>query len=190
MIGEPALVTHPDLVHFFVAAGQHPVRAVAAALDVDVASVAASRADGRRLVHEPDAALETEIAVEERTDGADVHRVAAVLRVERLAREGGDERPRAALHDTELRLLRYLVHESHAARAHDAALGVVDHQRPEHLALGLVQLVGADPRRLVVVLHVVVLQLALARLIADRAIDRVIDEVELHHAPLVVFHRG
>src|ERR1700737_3901663 len=62
--------------------------------------------------------------------------------------------------------------------------------RAEPLALGLVQLVGADPRRLVVVLHVVILELALAGLIADGAIDGVIDEVELHAAALVLLHRG
>ena len=36
-------------------------------------------------------------------------------------------------------------------------------------------------RRLLIVLHVVILQLALARLIAHRAIDRMVDEQEFEH---------
>src|SRR5207237_9029506 len=45
-------------------------------------------------------------------------------------------------------------------------------------------------RGLVVVLHVVVLELALAALVADGAVHRVVDEVELHAPALVVLHRG
>ena len=97
---------------------------------------------------------------------------------------------RSALHDRELRLASDLVHEPDAARAHDAALGVIDDHRPEHFALWFIQLVGTDARRLVIVLHVIILQLALARLIADRAIDRVIDQMEFHAPALVVLHRG
>src|SRR6267143_1799505 len=189
MMREPPLVAHPDLVHFLVAPRQLAVGDRPTRLDVHVAAIRAAGADAGRLVEEPDAALETEVAVEQRAHRADVHRVPGVLRVERLSREGGDERVRPALDDGELRLLGDLVHEAHAARAHDAALGVVDHQRPEDLALGLVDLVGADARGLVVVLHVVVLELALARLVADGAVHRVVDEVELHAAALVLLHR-
>src|SRR5205823_3193004 len=55
---------------------------------------------------------------------------------------------------------------------------------------GLGQLVRADARGLVVVLHVVILELALARLIANRAVHRVIDEVELHAPALALLHGG
>src|SRR5438105_6568203 len=81
VVGEPALVAHPDLVHLFVAAREQAVDHVAAALCVDVAAVAAAGAHGRRLVHEPDARLEAEVAAEERAYRADVHGVAAVLAV-------------------------------------------------------------------------------------------------------------
>src|SRR5207245_2613386 len=143
-----------------VPCGEQAVDHFAAALRVDVAAVAAAGADGGRLVHEPDARLEAEVAVEERPHRADVHGVAAVLAVQGLAGEGGDQRVRASVDDGQLRLLGDLVHEAHAAGAHDAALGVVDHLRPEDLALGLVQLVDADARGLVVVLHVVILEIA------------------------------
>src|SRR5439155_1982085 len=67
---EAAVVAHPDLVHFLVAARQHAVGDGAARLDVDVAAVRAAGAHAGRLVDEPDAALETEVAVEERAHRA------------------------------------------------------------------------------------------------------------------------
>src|SRR5438105_6675893 len=171
VMGEPALVAHPDLVDLFVAAREQPVDEISAALQIDVAAVGAAGADRRALLYEPDPRLKAEIAVQESSDRADVDGVARVLAVERLPGEGADQGVRAAVHHRQLRLLRDLVHEAHAAGAHDAALSVVDDQRPEDLALGLVQLGSADARGLVIELHVIILELAFARLIADGAID-------------------
>ena len=69
--------------------------------------------------------------------------------------------------------------EAQAARAEHAALGV-EHDRPEvdHLAL-LDLLLELDLGVVEAVLHVLVLQVALAGLVADRAVDRVVDEQEL-----------
>ena len=75
---------------------------------------------------------------------------------------------------------RDLVTESHAARAEDAAFGVEDDVRPERHRLGLVHLLVGHPRVVEAVLHVVDLQPALARLIAHRTVERVVDQVELH----------
>jgi len=190
VVREPALVAHPDLVHFLVAAREQPVELRAAALDVGVAAVRTTGADAGALVDEPDARLEAEVGVQERADRAYIDRITRIVAIERLPGKRGYQGMVAAIDHRELRLLRDLVHEAHAAGAHDAALGVVDDHGPELFALGLLQLVRPLPRGLVVVLHVVVLQLALARLIADGAVDRVVDEVELHHAALVLLHRG
>ena len=85
-------------------------------------------------------------------------------------------------------MLRDLVAEPDAARAHDAALLVEHDARPDVDALAVVDLVDLEPRRLQVVRHVVDLQLALARLVADRAVDRVVDEQELHHGLAARLH--
>jgi hypothetical protein len=69
--------------------------------------------------------------------------------------------------------------EAHAARAMDAARHVGGDQRPDvlvlddPLALGIARDVPAEAHR-------EVLQFALATLVADRAIERVVDQQELH----------
>ena len=69
--------------------------------------------------------------------------------------------------------------ETHAARAVNAARHVGGDQRPEvlvlHHALALV-----ETRRVAAEAHGEILQLALAALVADRAVERMIDEQELH----------
>ena len=69
--------------------------------------------------------------------------------------------------------------EAHAARAVDAARHVGGHQRAEvlvlHHALALV-----EARRVAAEAHREILQLALAALVADRAVERMVDEQELH----------
>src|SRR5690606_35012944 len=70
------------------------------------------------------------------------------------------------------------------ARAHDAALGVVDDGRAEAHTLGLVHRLGALALELLLRGEPVVLELALAGLVADRAVDRVVQEQELLRALL------
>src|SRR6185295_5202286 len=119
----------------------------------------------------PDAALEAELLQRERADGADVGEVALVVRVHQLAGEGRDDVPVAAAGDDQLRRLRVLAHEADAARAEDAALlveqdVVADRLVLQELALRLAEAAGA-----VAVLVGEVLQVALARLVADRAVE-------------------
>jgi hypothetical protein len=69
--------------------------------------------------------------------------------------------------------------EAHAARAVDAARHVGGHKRADvlvlHHALALIETRGVAAEA-----HGEVLQLALATLVADRAIQRVVDEQEFH----------
>jgi hypothetical protein len=78
-------------------------------------------------------------------------------------------------------VLRDLVAEPDAAAALDAPLLIEHHVRAEvdrlvegQLRLDVPALAGA-------VLDRVILELALPRLVADRAVERVVDEEELHH---------
>jgi len=150
-------------------------------VDPHVAAAAALGAHAALALQEPHARLEAEVARGQRADRADVDGVARVRVVELLAREGRDLGVLAAVDDVELGLLGDLVAEAHAARAQDAALGVEDDVGPEHLGLGLVLLAMEQAARLGRELEVVVLQDALAGLVADRAVHRVVQQDELQH---------
>src|SRR5262249_7621090 len=115
----------------------------------------------------------------------DVDHVAGVLVVEHLARREVEVDVIAALIEGELAGVRHLIDEAHAARAEDAALLIEDDERPDRLRLLLVDLLRQrDAAALPVVVHVVFLELALARLVAHGTVDRVVDEQELEHRPL------
>jgi hypothetical protein len=90
----------------------------------------------------------------------------------------------------QLRVLADLAHEANAAGAEDAALLVEDHQLAQRDPLPQLHLGEVEARGGGVVLEVVVLQLALARLVADGAVDRVVHQQELEGGPLLVLHLG
>ncbi len=88
----------------------------------------------------------------------------------------------AALGEAKDRIGSDLVHEADAARAHDAALVVqadaradIDVFRLFHLHVDEARDAAAEANRLF-------LKTALARLIADRAVQGVVDQEKLHHA--------
>ena len=116
----------------------------------------------------------------QRADRAEIDDVALQLRGQRLLEIGGDLHVLAAADGAELRHARHLGREADAARALDAAVHRRLDQRAEILvldgALVLLEAAGVDA-----VGHRLVLQVALAALVADRAVERVIDEQELHH---------
>ena len=72
-------------------------------------------------------------------------------------------------------------HEADAARAQDAAVHRGLDQRAEIFVLDRA-LVLAEAALIDAVGHGLVLQIAFAALIADRAIERMIDQQKLHHA--------
>src|SRR5690554_7661577 len=84
-----------------------------------------------------------------------------------------------ALALAEHRILRELFGDADAARAEDAALGVKDDGRAKAHALWLMHRLGPLPLQLVKMLLIIILQLALACLIADRAIDRMVKKKKL-----------
>src|SRR5437763_1558834 len=98
-----------------------------------------------------------------------------------LTFELANRRAVAELAHVERRLVRDVDHEPYAARAEDAAIRDVHDVAAEVLdgieALGL-----AIPTLTASFLERVILQLALTRLIADRTIERVVDEQHLEHA--------
>src|SRR6202000_614460 len=94
---------------------------------------------------------------------------------------GGDLHILAAVDRADIGDTGDLLHEAHAARAMDAA----GHDR---LDTGTHILRGPRPFVLEIAVvaaaigHGLVLQIAFAALVADRAIERMVDQQELHHA--------
>ena len=116
----------------------------------------------------------------QRADRAEVDDVALELGGHRPLEIGGDLHVLAAAGGAELGHAGDLGREADAARAVDAARHDRLDQRADVLvldgALVLLEAAAVDA-----VGHRLVLQVALAALVADRAVERVVDEQELHH---------
>src|SRR6476619_6363587 len=87
---------------------------------------------------------------------------------------------RAALLEDQLGVLADLLAEAHAAVAEDAALAVDRDQRAQRERLLEVALGLDEARRAAAPAERDVLQRALAALVAHGAVERVVDEQELH----------
>src|SRR5690348_9164639 len=96
-----------------------------------------------------------------------------------MAVEGRDVGVRAALLEDQLVVLGDLLAEAHAAVAEDAALAVDGHERAEGQWLLEVALGLDEARAPAAPAERDVLQGALAALVADRAVERMVDEQEL-----------
>ena len=123
------------------------------------------------------------VAVEQRADRADRHAVAAVgaLGIGEAVAEGRDDlRVVAALGHRDRRRADDLFADAHALGADDAAIELIGDQR--RVVAHLLRALRAAERVVInVVLVGVVLHLALARLVADGAVERVVDQEEAHH---------
>ena len=124
----------------------------------------------------------------ERADRAEIDDVARQVRQHALLEIGGDLHVLAAADGAELLDAGDLGHEADAARAVDAARHEGLDQRPEIFVLDRA-LVVLEAAGVEAVGHGLILQIAFAALVADRAIERVIDQQEFHHAFARLLHR-
>ena len=164
----------------------HPLHLLVADGEADVALARAERADRAGLLDVPGPGAEAVGVAGQRPDRAEVGDVAVEGRDVGAVVEGADEGAVAALQQLQLLVLGDLLAEAHAAVAEDAALAVDRDQRREldrllevALGVGHAALAGAPAHR-------DVLQRALAALVADGAVERVVDEQELDHGALRV----
>ncbi len=125
----------------------------------------------------------------ERADRADLHGVAREVRRERVVREGDDLGVRTAPAEGDQRVARDLIREPGAAAALDASLPVQqdelgdrDRLLPVALLFDEARLAGTERERRV-------LQRALSAAVADRAVERVVDEQQLEDAVLSLARR-
>ena len=165
---QAAVVAHPTLVDRVIVAGRLPMHHAFARPQHRVAARGAVRA--------------SEIIRRERADGTDVHDVEIVIRVRfhpGVARQRGMT---AAIHKPEAILSRDFLHETDAPRTENAPL-VIEHDLRADLRLfRLVNFLLDEAALAFAVVHTELLQATLARLVADRTIERMIDQQELHHA--------
>src|SRR5207237_10344132 len=146
---------------------------------VEVAADRAEAAARRYVLDLPRPSFEAVLRRRERADRTELDHVAGEARAVGLVLEGGDHRLCAAVAGDQLAVLGDAFREARAAVAEDAALAVQgdrrrDRDRLLHRALGEghARVAGAPAEGQV-------LQRALAALVADRAVERVVDEDEL-----------
>ena len=174
------LVADPLLVDVVMVARQDAHHFAPARIDADVAAQRVHHVDALDLAQLPRPRGEGVGLVGQRADRAQIDDVALHLGFEDFPEVAGDLAVLAASGLAHLGHARDLGDEAHAAGAGDAARHVGADQRPElqilRRALGF-----AVAGEIHAVSHRLVLQVALAALIADRAVERVVDEQELHH---------
>ena len=180
LVGEAVLVRQPALVDRFVLEREHPHHPVLLDLDHQVRAepaMGAHRALAREL---PGARGVAERLRRKRPDRAQIDHVAGQLRVHGLPDERENLRVLAAPRHAEFHHACDFLPEAHAARAVDAARHVGGDERPQilvrHHALHLL-----EARRARAITHRQILQLTFAALVADRTVEWMVDEQELHH---------
>ena len=184
LVAEAAAVAEPAPVDGLGVDAELAHELVARRLHDDSAPDAAVRARALDLLEVPWPGLEPVRRGGQRADRADLHRVAREVRRERLVGERQDLRLVATLHEADQRVAGDLVGEARAAVAEDAALAVEQHEvadRDRLLVVPLLLDVAALARP---VAERLVLQRALAALVADRAVERVVGEQQLEDALL------
>ena len=178
--GVAADIRQPLLVDALVDARQHAHHFRALGVGADVRAQGVHDVDGLGLLQLPRAVVVLPRPVGQGADGTQVVDVARQLAVDVLFEIGGDLGVLAARDHADVRHAGDLGDEADAAGALDAP-GHEGLDRRTHvlffdraLVLGVARAVAAIADRLV-------LQVAFAALVADRAVQRVIDEQELHH---------
>ena len=190
VIGEAGAITDPFLVDVLVQARQHPQHLAATGVDPDIAADRIQHVDRLGLAQLPRAGIEGVGLGGQGADRADVDHVAGQFRRDRLFDIGADLHMLTAPGGAELGRAGDLVGEPDAAGAVDAPCHEGLDQRPEILLLDR-PLVLLEAAAVEAVGHGLVLQIALAALVADRAIQRVVDQQKLHDAlARLVHHLG
>ena len=177
---EPRAVRQPFLVHVVVDARQDAQHFATTAVEADVGADGVGHVDRERLLELPRTRFEGIGLAGQRADRAQVDHVGRQLVLGRLFQIRADLHGLAAVERADLVDTRHFLGEPHAPGAVDAARHRGLDERA-HVLVGHGTLVLVIARAAAAIGHRLVLQVALAALVADRAIERVVDEEELHH---------
>ena len=185
---EPTLVTVPFLVDFGVVAGQP-------ALDLEVPVVDTQLTTGRTVLARRGradeverASLEAVVGAGQGTDRADLDDVAREEALVGAAGVDADLAQAATLGQRDEVVAADLGPEPGAALAEHAAFPVEQHLCRDVHRLRIGALDALVTRLPGPVAHGLVLQRALAALVANRAVQRMVDQQELQHARLMLRH--
>ena len=189
---EPAVIAHPDGVDVVILPRGLAVNDVFPAADEGIAAGGATGADALGLLEEPDAHLEAEIGRGQRADGADIDGVERVIAIERAVRMAGDGRygcrdpTKPSTSSCATSFMKRMQREQRTQRSASRVT-----RGPTSTFFGFLTLCSRKREPPLPYSTRELLELALAGLVADGAIERMIDEQKLHHA-LAAFldHRG
>ncbi len=145
-----------------------------------LATVRTVRADGRNVLHLPGARFIAVGAAGQGAHGADINAHPAFFALKVVLAVGDDDAVCAAHADPKRLHVHALIANAHAAEAEDAARGVVINELGPFL-FGPVKLFFDEAAGIRAVAEDHVLQFALAALVADGAIQRVIGQEEFQH---------
>ena len=178
---EAAVVAHPVRIDRVVLPRCLADDFVFTGADDGVATGAAGGAEAFCFAQEPDPHFEAEVFARQRSHRADVDRIERIIAVEALSLVHGQRGVTAAIDEAEDVVMRHLLHEADAARAKDAAFIVQDDVFTDILAFGLFDFLLEEVRSAMTEFHREFLQAAFAGFVADRAIERMVDEEKFHH---------
>ena len=185
-VGVATLVAEPAAVDLRMVAREDPLDLALADRRGRVAADRAARADGGDVLDVPRPRVEAVERRRERADRAELDDVAGEGRAVRLVLEGRDLGVRSAIPRDELAVLGDVLREPRAAVAEDAALAVERDERRDRDRLVDGELGERHARVAGPVAEREVLQRALAALVADRAVERVVHEDELERRLLAL----
>ncbi len=181
-------IAHPRVVHARVPSRLEPPHLTLVVVDADGTALRATGANAVRLLEEPDPLIHQEIFIQQRPHRTDIDHVALKCILQRHPGKDVDLRTAAAIHDAKLTRPRDLIAEANAPRAHHAAILIKQRLAADVLLRVLILRLDHPARRMTELLAVV-LQVALARLIAHRAVQRMIQQEILHAVLLIAAHR-
>ena len=186
MVAEPPQITHEMALRLGILTRPKAVDDVLIRIEMDAAAGAAIRANAVRILEVPDALLVKEVLAAQGADRADIHDIAGQLVVARLAGEDIDFRMVAAVNDLQLGCAADLAGETHAARAHDAAVRKQGDLIADVVLIGRLILVVDHPALRPAETETVILQEALAGFVAHGTVERVIEKQRLERLHLGV----
>ena len=170
-----AVVAHPPLIDVGIFARFEAVDRILIVFGENRAARGTAAAHIRLALQKPDPLLVEEVLVAQGPHRTEIDDVAGEFVVEREAGEDIDLLLRAPIDHHQFARPRHLPGKPHAAGAHDAAINEERDGRA-HIAAAAVESVDIGPALGLPMFEVVVLQQAFPRFVADRAVDRMVDQ--------------
>ena len=131
--------------------------------------------------------FEPEISAGHCADRTQINHIQRIAIGQRPARENVDPRVVGAVDNAKFPGFGDQPGKSNATGAEHATFLIVDHAAAEIHCFGFQHGFDGHSALLTVVFHVIILQLALAGLITDGAVDRMVDQFQLHNVALDFF---